>query len=422
MNQKPFLPKVTFREVRNIILITILVSFTATASYLFGRQGFEADLRTFPRVTVSRQTPPARDLDFSLFWKVWDTLDAKYYDKSKLNRSKMVYGAIKGMVEAVGDPYTAFLPPEENQITQADLLGSFEGVGIEIGFKGTQLVVISPLPDTPAENAGIKAGDYIIGIKDERKGIDMGTVGISLPDAVEAIRGPKGTEVTLLLLRNGSDTPLEIKVTRDAIDVPSVTVDFLDTPKGKVAHLKLMKFGGETTAEWGKAVSEISRNKDVQGVILDLRGNPGGYLDGAVYIAGEFLKDGVVVVEDDGRGGKKEIGVEDVERTGSLLNSTPLVVLVNKGSASASEILAGALKDHNRAKIVGTTTFGKGTIQVPQQINGGSGLHITIAKWLTPNGFWVNDKGLTPDYVIENDDTAEGDEQLAKAIEVLQGQ
>ena len=325
----------------------------------------------------------------------------------------MVYGAIEGMVSAVGDPYTVFLPPDKNKVVQEDLQGTFEGVGIQIGFKGNQLAVIAPLPGSPAEAAGVKAGDFIMGILDEEKGIERGTVGISLADAVQAIRGEAGSKVTLSLLREGLSEPILVDITRAAIDIPSVELSF--EAEGRVAHIKLFKFGGETDGEWETAVAEILKRPEVEGIVLDVRNNPGGYLLGAVDIAGEFLKTGKVVVIEERAGTKDSYVVENV---GRFLN-TPLVILVNEGSASASEILAGAIKDNKRGKIVGEVTFGKGTIQEPQQVNGGAGLHITIARWLTPNGTWVNDGGLKPDVEVTDDPATEDDEQLREAVKTL---
>ncbi len=402
-------------KTRYLLLAFLLILVSFGSGYAFGRKGYFLELKQFPGVNLSREIPTDKKLDFSLFWGVWDLLEASYFDKSKLVPTTMVYGAIEGMVRAVGDPYTVFLPPEENKVIQEDLSGNFEGVGIQIGFKGTQLVVIAPLPNTPAEKAGIKAGDFIVGIKDEQKKIDRSTVGINLPDAVQAIRGPKGSKVVLILLREDSDEPIETEVIREAIDVPSVLLSFVGDDKS-IAYLQLLKFGGETEDEWDREVREILQKPGLQGMIFDVRNNPGGYLQGAVDIASEFLKEGTVVIEENAEGRKNEF---KVNRRGRL-TEIPLVVLVNRGSASASEILAGALKDYHRATIVGETTFGKGTIQESQPVDSKAALHITIARWLTPSGFWINEEGLEPNVKIKNDfDTAE-DEQLQEAINILE--
>ncbi|MDP3994759.1 MAG: S41 family peptidase [bacterium] len=409
--------KISFNKLRKLLFFTFVIAFIFATGFVLGNEGFKARLDSAKNIEVSRELPPGKEnIDFSLFWKVWDTLESQYFDKSKINRTNMVYGAIEGMVSALGDPYTVFLPPGENRVVQEDLSGSFEGVGIQIGFKGSQLAVIAPLPDSPAEKAGIKAGDFIIGIKDEGKKIETGTVGITLPEAVKMIRGKAGTKVTLILTRDESKTPLSIEVERKKLDVPSVILSYTGKDN-TVANVKILKFGGETRTQWNEKVDEIVKNKNIKGMVLDLRNNPGGYLEGAVDIYGEFVKTGSVgVIEERANGNRKEFKTNRIGK----LTSMPLVVLVNGGSASASEILAGALSDVGRAELVGTKTFGKGSIQEPIQINGGSGLHLTIAKWLTPNGTWVNEKGLEPDVKIEDDDKTTEDEQLQEAVNVLE--
>jgi len=390
--------------------------------YLLGIKGYRAQIDAAKKIQIVRLTPPDKsDLDFSFFWKVWDSLTAKYFDKEKIDQRAMMYGAISGMVSALGDPYTVFLPPGDNKVMNEDLSGSFEGIGIQIGFKGSQLAVIAPLPDSPAQKAGLKAGDFIVGIKDEVNNVDRGTAGISLPEAVKLIRGKAGTKVALILTREGLTEPFTVEIERAKLEVPSVLLSFVGKDK-TIAHLQLLKFGGDTSAQWEEKVSEILNNKDTKGVILDLRNNPGGYLEGAVETAGEFLPVGTLAVIEQGADGvKKEY---KTQRTGRLVK-IPLVVLVNGGSASAAEILAGALKDNQRAKIVGEKTFGKGSIQEPMDFENGSGLHITIAKWLTPAGVWVNDKGpasqggLEPDVKIVLDDKKKDDTQLQAALSIF---
>ena len=390
--------------------------------YLLGIKGYRAQIDAAKKIQIVRLTPPDKsDLDFSFFWKVWDSLTAKYFDKEKIDQRAMMYGAISGMVSALGDPYTVFLPPGDNKVMNEDLSGSFEGIGIQIGFKGSQLAVIAPLPDSPAQKAGLKAGDFIVGIKDEVNNVDRGTAGISLPEAVKLIRGKAGTKVALILTREGLTEPFTVEIERAKLEVPSVLLSFVGKDK-TIAHLQLLKFGGDTSAQWEEKVSEILNNKDTKGVILDLRNNPGGYLEGAVETAGEFLPVGTLAVIEQGADGvKKEY---KTQRTGRLVK-IPLVVLVNGGSASAAEILTGALKDNQRAKIVGEKTFGKGSIQEPMDFENGSGLHITIAKWLTPAGVWVNDKGpasqggLEPDVKIVLDDKKKDDTQLQAALSIF---
>lgn len=409
--------KVNLSTVRKIIASVFLAVALFSSGYFLGTSGFKAKVNKAKNIQIVRELPPDKhNIDFSLFWKVWDILEAQYFDKSKINRTEMIYGAIEGLVAALKDPYTVFLPPKENKVVQEDLSGSFEGIGIQIGFRGSQLAVIAPLPGSPAEKAGLKAGDFIIAIKDEAKGIDRGTVGMSLPEAVEAIRGKAGSKVTLLLTREGENTPLAKEVVRAKLNVPSVIVT-LEGDEKQIAHVKLLKFNGDTLKEWNKELGQVFAKENLSGMVLDLRNNPGGYMEGAVDIAAEFLPVGsLVILEERTAVAKKEYRTQ---RAGKL-TKIPLVVLVNEGSASAAEILAGALRDLNRAKLVGEKTFGKGSIQEPLELEGGSGLHITVAKWLTPNGIWVNGEGLEPDVKIADDEKTVDDEQLQEALKFLE--
>ena len=409
-------PKVDFKFLHRLFLIIFVIVISFSLGYFSGYKGFRTNFTEFPKVTIDRSLPQDEgELNFSLFWQVWDTLQSKYYDKNKLIPSEMVYGAIRGMVSAVGDPYTAFIPPKEYKVVQEDLNGSFEGVGIQIGFKGTQLAVIAPLPGSPAETAGIKAGDLIMNIKDELKDIDMGTIGINLTEAVQIIRGPANTKVTLTLVREGVDEPIITDILRKSIDVPSVKLSF-EGENESVAYVRVLKFAGETQGEWEKYVPEILSKTNLKGMIVDVRNNPGGYLQGAVDLSSDFLEIGkTVVIEEPGNKQKSEYRVEKLGR----FRQIKLVVLVNEGSASASEIFAGAIKDNDRGEIVGVTTFGKGTIQEPQTIEGGAGLHITIARWLTPSGFWVNEGGLKPDIEIKDNEETEEDEQFQEALRLF---
>lgn len=320
------------------------------------------------------------------------------------------------MTASLGDPYTVFLPPEDNQSTKEELNGAFEGVGIELGFKDKTLAVVAPLAGMPAEAAGIKAGDYILHIKDELKGVDVDTIDMSLPEAVKFIRGKKGTEVALTVLHEGETETKVIKVKRDTIVIKSVALEWQGENKD-VAWLKLSRFGDRTQSEWDEAVSEILKHKQLKGIILDLRNNPGGYLKGSVALASEFLKTGQIVVKQESAKGETE--TYSVTKAGKLLTQ-PLVVLVNKGSASSSEILSGALRDNQRAKIIGEKTFGKGTIQEALDVAEGAGLHVTTAKWLLPSGQWVNEtKGITPEIEVQDNKETAKDEVMEKAMENL---
>jgi len=374
---------------------------------------------------INRQAA-SEEGDFALFWEVWTRLEKSYLDKGKMDAKKMVYGAIEGMTAALGDPYTSFLPPADNKQTTEDLQGEFDGVGIQLGYIEKTLAVMSALPDHPAIKAGVKSGDLILHIKDTKKGIDVDTAGITLPEAVQKIRGRKGETVELTILTPGEKKDRVVALVRDTIVVPSIELKFVDKNGDEVksdesavfAHLAVIRFGDKTASEWDKAVAAILARKNVTGIVLDLRNNPGGYLQRAIDLASEFIPDGVVV---------KQQGVESTEsfsvnRRGRLVGRK-LVVLVNKGSASASEILAGALKERLQVKLVGENTFGKGTVQEPQELRGGAGLHVTIARWLLPNGTNIHGEGIKPDVEVKlevDEKTGEvSDTQLKRAIEEL---
>ncbi len=403
--------KLNLRSARLIIIVFLLVIISGWSGFWLGTHQFQINLGQKTIVKIDRKIPADKqDVDFSLFWDVWDRLEKNYLDKDDINPAQMVFGAIQGMVASLGDPYTVFLKPPENKEVKEDLNGSFEGVGIQLGYKDDQLAVIAPLKGTPADKAGVKAGDLILKIDDES------AIGLSADEAAQKIRGPKGSKVRLTLLSNGEKDSHEVEITRDTIIVPSVEVDFLSSNGQTVAHLKLMKFGDRTTDEWEKAVNQIlDHQPQVDSIVLDLRNNPGGYLTGSVFIASEFLSSGIIVQQEQANGFKETYSVD---RQGQLLNQ-PLVVLINEGSASASEIVAGSLREHQRAEIIGTKSFGKGTIQEAEDLPGGAGLHITTARWLLPSGESVDEVGLKPDVEVKDDPQTEKDEQLDKAMEVL---
>lgn len=394
------------------ILIILLVFLLG---WQLGHRDLEIKLSNYrPSVSVINKEPPKSiNLDFKLFWDVWDLLSRSYLDKKALDPQKLFYGAISGMVAALGDPYTVFLPPEQQKFSQEELNGSFEGVGIQLGFnKDKRLTVIAPLLGTPAQKAGLKPEDLIIKIDGKE------TMNMTLPEAVSLIRGPKGTKIDLTILREGESDPKVFTLMRDSIIVKSVSISFKAISlKKKVAVIKLSRFGERTRDEWNESIGSIL-SEGSQGVVLDLRNNPGGFLDGAVFIASEFLDWGDVVLQENSKGEKTAF---KVNRAGRLINM-PMIVLINKGSASASEIVAGALQDRKRAKLIGEKSFGKGTIQEAEDLAGGTGIHITVAKWLTPNGRWVNEsQGLDPDVKIEGEkEDATKDPQLDKAIELLE--
>lgn len=380
---------------------------------------------------VNKAVPPEnKDLNFNLFWEVWNKLEREYLDEGLIDKQKMFYGAISGMTASLGDPYTVFLPPKKQEESREELAGEFGGVGIQLGFKDDRLVVIAPLDDTPAKSAGILAGDFILRIKDDKKGIDRDTEGITLPDAVEIIRGPKGDPVILTIGRT-NQKPFEVTLKRDTILVKSVEIEFADWPidgdnqaeKRTVAVVRMSRFGDRTVSEWNQAVEKIikaanDKNDNFGGLVLDVRNNPGGYLEAAIAISSEFFRDGTVVEQK----GKQSSQPYAVNKKGRLAD-IPVVVLINKGSASASEIVSGAIQARGRGKLVGVNSFGKGTVQDAMELSGGAGLHITTARWLLPNGNWIHDEGLKPDVEVDYDQELSKDQkwdnQMTTAIKVL---
>ncbi len=314
------------------------------------------------------------------------------------------------MVKSLDDPYTVFLKPEDSKIFLEDIKGSFEGIGIEIDIRKDQLQVVSPLEGTPAQKAGLRAGDKILQIN------GTSTADMAIDEAVKLIRGPAGTEVTLTVFRQDWDGPKEIKITRGVIEVPSLKLEIRDDG---IAYLKLYQFSEKADYDFSTAAVEIL-NSNAQKIILDLRNNPGGYLEVAQDIAGWFLERGqIVTIEDFGAGAEKK---EYKALGNARLLPYQIVILINKGSASASEILAGALRDNRDVKLIGETSFGKGSVQEMEKLAEGSSLKITVAKWLTPKGEFITDKGLEPDIKVEmsEENYAEGrDPQLDKAIEII---
>ncbi|MFH0936956.1 MAG: S41 family peptidase [Candidatus Daviesbacteria bacterium] len=409
--------KENFKKIFSVLLklnggFLIILVLTFILGWQLGHRDYQLTWSNFkPNLKIINQQPSNKNtsIDFKLFWDTWDLVASKYIDKSAIDPQKLYYGAIQGMVAAIGDPYTVFLPPQAQKSTKEQLGGSFEGVGIQLGYnKDKRLVVIAPLKDTPAEKAGVKSGDIILEVNKKE------TSNLSLPEAVSLIRGPKGSTVILALYRENETKPREITLTRDTIVVKSVEFQSKKTFSDKpIAYIRVAQFGEKTKQEWDQAVRD-SLSIAPQGVIVDVRNNPGGFLESAVYLASEFLDEGIVVIQEDYQGHKQEQGVV---RVGKMLK-LPVIILINKGSASASEILAGALQDHKRATVVGEQSFGKGTIQSAEDLPQGTGIHITTAKWLTPNEKWIHNVGITPDIKVEVKEASE-DAQLEKALQVL---
>lgn len=348
-------------------------------------------------------------IETDLFWDVWEQLSTNYVDRP-VNDEELFYGAVRGMVESIGDPYSIFLDPDETQLFQQELSGNFEGIGIEIGIKMDRLTVIAPLPDTPAAGAGLKAGDRILKID----GFD--TTNIHLDYAVNLIRGEGGSVVMLTIQSKDEDEARDVEITRDVINVESVRWSVKEYQGATFVLVEILYFDDQTYSEFLKTANDILL-EDPDGIILDLRNNPGGYLDSAIDVTGEFLNKDIVVIEDFGSTQQEYAS----DKSGRLKNMN-VVVLVNEGSASASEIVAGALQDHGRAVIIGEQTFGKGSVQDYSQFEDGASLKLTVAKWLTPDGRSIDEEGITPDIIVEltdEDYNNDRDPQLDAAYEAL---
>ncbi len=344
-------------------------------------------------------------LDFSQFWDVWDRVKSKYV-KQPVKDVDMFYGAIQGLVMSLGDPYSLYLPPKAAEDFAKDLSGELEGIGAEIGVKNNQLVVVAPLPDSPAEKAGLRPGDKILEIDKES------TFGMDVNTAVGKIRGKADTKVVLSITRDGLTKAAEITITRSKINVPSI---LFSVKPNHIAYLRVMQFNDDTTGQLNKYIRQI-QSRGSKGIILDLRNNPGGYLDAAIEMASQWVTSGVVVSEKgiDGQSNEHET------QGPHLLSGIKTVVLINKGSASASEIVAGALQDNKKAILIGEQTFGKGSVQDFETFPDGSALKLTVAEWFTPNGRNINKDGIKPDIEIKEDWQNEKigeDIVLSKALE-----
>ncbi len=364
----------------------------------------------------NKETAVTTKADFAPFWKVWNTINEKSPNANKINDQKRVYGAISGLVGSLNDPYSVFFSPDEAKLFEDDIAGSFGGIGVEVGIKDKVLTVIAPLKDTPGYKAGVKPGDKILKID------KTSTADLSIEKAIKLIRGDKDTAVTLTIYREGDKEPREIKIVRDTINVPTLDTELR---KDGIFIIRLYSFSADSARLFQKAVKEFADAKTDK-LLLDLRGNPGGYLDAAVSMASWFLQSGkTVVTEDYGTNAKPKIHRSlgyDV-----FTDKLKFAILIDGGSASASEILAGAMQDHKKAKLVGTQSYGKGSVQEVVDVTPDTILKITVAKWLTPNGTSISEKGLTPDYKVENKKPARNashsdageDPQMDKAVELL---
>ena len=420
LNSRQLDRKSALRILASVLSVALLLGAGGLVGYRYGKyQTLQ------PPATISNAANANGSLDganFGVFWQAWNAIDANFFGKA--DAQKRLDGAISGMVSGLGDPFTDYLPPTQNKLFQSQLAGSFGGIGAELNVQNGVLIVVAPLSGSPAAGAGLKAKDVIIKID----GTDTGT--LNFDDAVNKIRGPKGSVVALTIARQGTDKPFDVKVTRDIVTVKSVTTDKLGAT-GQIAYVKVNEFGQDTTALFQSALQNV-KTAGAKGLVIDLRDNPGGYLQGAADDIGMLLPATVtsdkpmlakrIAVQERFKDGHEQ---DDPAGSASVLPDLPTVILVNGGSASASEIFSGALRDYGRAKLVGSKTFGKGSAQNLFPLDNGGSVKVTIAKWFTPLGIGIDGKGLQPDETVDLAADAKpstSDAQVQKALQLLSAQ
>lgn len=391
------------KKITKIIIAVLIAVGIYFFGYVTGHENLKFEKNLKPTL-VNRELYKPRQVDFSFFWDIWNKVTNEYV--GSVDTQKMVEGAIKGMVDAVGDPYTVFMNADETKSYAEELSGQFSGIGAQLDQKDGQIIVVAPLAGTPAEKADIKPQDIILKIDGQS------TEKMSIDEAISKIRGPEGTQVTLSIQRSGWSEPKDFKIERAKITVKSVNWEMKDD---NIAYISINQFGDDTTDLMKQAAQEI-KDKNPKAIILDLRNNPGGYLESAVDVSSLFSKKGSVVVKEQ----YKDNRIDEQSTTlDPILANYKVFVLTNGGSASAAEITAGALQDLNGSTLIGEKTFGKGVVQDLEELRGGATLKVTIAKWLTPNGRTINKEGLKPDIEIglsEDDAKAGRDPQLDRAI------
>ncbi|MCR4260889.1 MAG: S41 family peptidase [Candidatus Colwellbacteria bacterium] len=411
MTPKPTSPKINKNGIF-AALVLAMIFITAVSAYSLGYQAGVArpvniNIDELSNIEQPEESEPKTD--FSIFWEVWDELREKHPDFETVDKQDLVYGAVRGLTDALGDPNTMFFDPEDSERFDEDISGHFTGIGVELDMKDDQLVVVTPLVGSPGDKAGLLPGDIIVAIDGESAG-DIG-----IDEAVKKIRGPRGSTVVLTIRTNGNAANREVSIVRDNIEVPSIESKMIED---NLLYIRIYNFSANTPILFYTEMLKYAFT-NIEGVVLDLRNNPGGFLDVGIDAAGWFTGADKLIVTELFSSGEKE----EFYSTGSgIFDSTPLVVLVNKGSASAAEILAGAIKYYQGAKLVGTQTFGKGTVQQLDHLSDGSSIKITIAHWLLPDGSLIEGLGITPDIVIEQgeEDILDGtDTQLQKAIQTL---
>ena len=372
--------------------------------------------RDIAQSVINKQATASTTVDFEPFWKAWKILDEKFvqtHSEKTVTDQEKVWGAIKGLSAAYGDPYTNFFPPEESKTFNEEIRGNFEGVGMEVGIRDEMLTVIAPIKDNPAYKAGIKSGDIIIKVN------STSTIGMGVDEAIKLIRGPKGTTVVVTVMRKGIKEPIDFSVVRDTIRIPTLDTELLPN---KIFVIRLYNFSQNSANLFRGALREFIQSGSHK-LVLDLRDNPGGYLESAVDMASWFLPAGKVIVTED-YGGEGDKGKDAFRSRGyNIFNENlQMIILTNGGSASASEILAGALQQYGVAKLVGDQTFGKGSVQELLPLTSDTSIKITVARWLTPNGSWISEKGLTPDILVPfvtNKNDPKADVQMDRAVAEL---
>ncbi|GMQ95217.1 MAG: S41 family peptidase [Patescibacteria group bacterium] len=393
-----------------LIIAVFVVGSSFSAGFYARELGIWGAVETLPQ---GAEETRFAEIDFSAFWEVWDLVNEKHVSSNGPTDQEKVWGAVSGLVGSLDDPYTVFFPPREAEYFESEVRGNFEGVGMEIGIRDKVLTVVAPLKGTPAERAGVRAGDKVIKID------DTSTFSLTIDESVDLIRGERGTPVVLTIVREGEDEPFEVEIIRDVINIPTISTEKRDDG---VFVIQLYNFSASSPSLFRSALREFVESK-YDKLVLDLRNNPGGYLEASIDMASWFLPAGKVVVRETSRGANDE---KLYRSKGYNIFSDDLkfAILINRGSASASEILAGALSEYGKATLIGEKTFGKGSVQELIPVTEGSSLKITIARWLTPSGISISGNGLTPDIEVEitKEDIEEGkDPQLERAIEVLLG-
>lgn len=398
------------KKIGLILLILAVLGGSYGLGFFTGRNNsspFKNRPVAYSEEAANLSTNTEDSFDFGLYWEAWDAIKSNYVEKNILKDKELFYGSLKGLAQATKDPYTVFMDPKETKEFSDDLAGTFEGIGAEIGMRNEIVTVIAPLDGMPAQKAGLRAGDKIYAIDSKT------AIGLTVDEAVKKIRGKKGTKVVLTIIR-GVEKPRDLTITRDLIIVKSVKTEMR---ADGIFVIKISNFNDDTESLFNQAVNQILL-KNPKGIVLDLRNNPGGYLETAVSLASEWIEAGPIVAEQFNGNRRNEYPANGRAR----LKNIPTVVLVNGGSASASEILAGALRDYKKATMLGETTFGKGSVQTIRDLSDGSSLKVTVAKWLTPAGDFINDKGIKPEIEVKmttSDIEKNLDPQFNKALEIL---